>query len=322
MKLNSVSACAIALAACALLDSRQASAQVVYTNDFEATSAWNVNTGPATTDSFVDTSFDYSAVGIPAAPGGSGTRGLKAYANHSASVFGGVSASPTGQSFSGDYVVNFDMWANVNGPFPAGGSGSTMLATMGLDTSGTSPQWAGGVQDSIWFAATGDGNSSVDWRAYSPAASTGYTAPSGVFAAGTGTSPDARNQSHPYYASFGGNTAPAAQTTLYAQQTGTTLVGAAGMEWLPVEIRKSGGVVTWTVQGTLIATVLVSADTVNTGNNIFLGHGDTNTGSSGDANDAALLFSVYDNLSVTLIPEPTTLGLLAGAGVLALRRRK
>ena len=98
-----------------------------------------------------------------------GTRGLKLQANQSSGVFGGVSVSPNGQSFFGDYVLQFDWWENFNGPAPVGGSGSTQLGTFGVGTSGTSPQWPGGTQDSIWFGGTGDGNSSSDWRAYSPA---------------------------------------------------------------------------------------------------------------------------------------------------------
>jgi hypothetical protein len=196
------------------------------------------------------------------------------------------------------------------------------MSTFGVDTSGTTAQWPGGVQDSIWFGSTTDGNSSSDWRAYSPTAATSYTAPSGVYAAGTGTSPDARNNSHPYYAGFGGATPPAAQTALFPQQTGASVVGSSPFEWHEVEIVKSGGNVTWTVDGLLIATVPVAHDTVATGNNIFFGHSDTNTTSSTDVNDVNLLFTLIDNVVVT--PEPATLGMAAFGllGACALRRRR
>jgi hypothetical protein len=144
-----------------------------------------------------------------------------------------------------------------------------------------------------------------------------------VYAAGTGTSPDARNHNHPYYASFGGTTPPAAQTALFPQQTGASLVGSAPFEWHEVSIKRSGGNVTWTVDGLLIATVPVGADTVATGNNIFFGHSDTNATSSTDPNDGALLFTLIDNVRV-VVPEPSSMILcMAGLiGTMCLGRRR
>jgi hypothetical protein len=312
------------LVASAVLTAPSANAGVIFSDDFEvdSTANWTVNKGPATTDEAHNFFFDYSTVGIPAAPSGTGTRGLKMQANQSSGVFGGVSVSPNGGQFVHNYKVSFDWWANFNGPAPVGGSGSTQLSTFGIGTSGTTPQWPGGVQDSIWFGGTTDGNSSSDWRAYSPNAAgvTSYTAPSGVYAAGTGTSPDARNHSHPYYASFGGNTAPAAQTLLFPQQTGAALVGSAAFEWHQVVIEKLGANVTWTVDGTLIATVPAAHDSVLTGYNIFFGHADTNTSSSSDPNDVNLLFTLIDNVSV--VPEPSSMTLMGLSLVSLLVRGK
>lgn len=293
----------------------------IYSQDFEVdqTSNWTLNGGPS--DEAADFFFDYSSVGIPAAPSGAGTRGIKLQANQSSGIFGGASASPNGLVLpSGHAKVSFDWWANVNGPFPVGGSGSTQMSTFGVLTSGTNVQWPGGAQSSVWFAATGDGNSASDYRAYSSGpGATSYTAASGVYAAGTGTSPDARNQSHPYYASFGDVAAPAAQTALFPQQTGNTLVGAAGMEWHQVVLEYDATNVTWTVDGILIATVPLAGLTTS-GTNIFFGHSDTNATSSTDPNDTALLFTLIDNVVVT--PEPASLSALALGGVLLGRRRK
>lgn len=293
-----------------------ASAQLYQDNfDVDSSANWTINAGPS--DNALNFSFDYSAVGIPAAPNSGGTtRGLKIQANQSSGIFGGVSVSPTGQSFGGNYTVRFDWWANFNGPFPVGGSGSTMLSTFGIGTSGTVAQWPGGTQDSAWFAATGDGNSSSDWRAYSSAAATSYPDGSTVYAAaGAGN----RNHSHPYYAGLGNNTAPAAQLALYPQQTGTTLVGSAGMEWHEVEIDVNGMLARWSVDGLLIATIDLNTVTLG-GGNIFFGHSDTNATSSTDPEDVNLLFTLIDNVRV--VPEPTSLGLLGSAALLALRRRK
>jgi hypothetical protein len=290
----------------------------LFTDDFDEdhTAGWTVNQGPATTDSAANFFFDYSSAGIPSAPNSTGgsTRGLKLQANQSAGVFGGMSASPNGQNFAGNYKVKFDWWSNFNGPAPAGGSGSTQLSTFGVGTSGTVAQWPGGTQDSIWFAATGDGNSASDWRAYSPTAPTRYAdAAPGIYAAGTQAG--STNASDPYYAGFGSVSAPAAQMALFAQQTGTSLVGSSAFEWHQVVIGKSGANATWTVDGTLIATVPVADDTVATGDNIFFGHSDINATSSTDVNDVNLLFTLIDNVAV--VPEPAGL-LLLGMALAAL----
>lgn len=298
----------------------------LYQNDFETDTAlsWTVNKGPATTDEAHDFFFNYSNVGIPPAPhsGALGTRGMKLQANQSSGVFGGVSVSPTGESFTGDYELQFDWWSNFNGPAPVGGSGSTQLSTFGIGTSGTVAQWPGGVQDSVWFGGTTDGNSSQDWRAYSPTAPTSYVAGTAIsnpiFAAPFVSGFDNRNQDHPYYATFGANAAPAAQTALFPQQTGVTLVGSSPFEWHEVIIKNAGGLVTWTVDGTLIATVPKGDDTVATGNNIFFGHADTNATSSTDVNDVNLLFTLIDNVRV--VPEPSSLSLFA-LGLVALLPR-
>ncbi|QEG37355.1 PEP-CTERM sorting domain-containing protein [Bythopirellula goksoeyrii] len=270
--------------------------------DVDDTANWTVNNGPS--DEAHDIFFDYSTVGIPSAPNSAGTtRGMKLQANLTDGIFSGMSVSPNGQSFSGDYVVEFDAWANFNGPFPGGGSGSTNLATFGIGTTGTTAQWAGGVQDSVWFAATGDGGSSADWRAYSTAASTSYAEGDPIYAAASRNAPD------PYYAGFGNLASPAAQLGLFPQQTGNTQVGTFGMAWHEVSIKKLGTTATWSVDGTLIATIDLTTVTLG-GDNIFFGHSDINATSSSDANDAALLFTLIDNVNVDAIPEPASFALL------------
>jgi hypothetical protein len=293
-----------------------AMAAALYSENFEVdpTANWTVNNGPS--DEAHSFYFDYSSVGIPAAPSGTGTHGMKLQTNLTNGVFGGMSASPTGQSFSGDYTVKFDWWENFNGPAPAGGSGSTNLGTFGVGTSGTKAQWAGAVQDSVWFGATGDGGSTSDWRAYSPAAGTSYAANSGVYAA------NAVANTASYYSSFGGVSAPAAQLALYPQQTGTTVAGSTAFAWHLVEIAKADDVITWTVDGKLIATVNLATPTPITlgGGNIFFGRSDINATSSTDVNDSALLFTLIDNIVVT--PEPASLSLLVIGSLALLRRRR
>jgi hypothetical protein len=115
--------------------------------------------------------------------------------------------------------------------------------------------------------------------------------------------------------------APAAQLALFPQQTGTTLVGSSAMEWHDVLITKSGNFATWTVDGTLIATIDLNTVTLS-GTNIFFGHSDTNATSSTDPNDINLLFSLIDNVVVSVVPEPSALALFGLAGLGLLRRRR
>jgi hypothetical protein len=298
----------------------------LYIDNFEVdpTANWTMNGGPS--DESANFFFDYSTVGIPKAPNSAladGTRGMKLQANLSGGIFSGMSVSPNGQSFVGDYRVVFDWWSNFNGPFPAGGSGSTNLSTYGVGTAGTTAQWPGGAWDSVFFGATGDGGTTNDYRAYSngsggaPGAIWAET--SGVYAAGN--TAGVTNGSHAYYASLGGNSAPAAQLALYPQQTGATAAGAPGERWHQVVLSKTSTEVKWSVDGLLIATIPLSQAVTMGGNNILFGHSDINPGSSTDVNDVNLLFTLVDN--VVVVPEPGTfvLCVLGAIGGLLMRRR-
>jgi hypothetical protein len=294
-------------------------AQFFFENfEIDPSANWTLNNGPS--DAAANFFFDYSTVGIPKSPSSAladGTRGLKLQANLSNGIFSGMSVSPTGKSFTGNYKLRFDWWANFNGPFPAGGSGSTNLSTFGVGTSGTTPQWPGGVQDSVWFAATGDGGSTADWRAYSTAAGTSYPDGSPVYEFAT------RNHSNLFFTGFGGHAAPAAQLALFPQQSGSTFIGTAGMAWHDVVIEMSHDfeVVTWRVDGVLMATIDLNTVTLG-GSNVFFGHSDINATSSTDVNDGNLLFTLIDNIRV--VPEPSGLVLwaVAASALIASGRRK
>jgi hypothetical protein len=283
---------------------------VFYTADFEADVAplWRVNKANNTNGNLAYFSFDYSTVGIPAAPHSVGgtTRGLKLQANLSGGIFGGLSVSPIGKSFSGDYILSFDMWINFHGPLQEGGSGSSQVTGGGIGTAGTTAQWPGGLQDSVHFGATSDGGSSVDYRAYSSVAQTGYLPSSGVFAAGTSgpaPAPDSRDNADPYYSVFGGATAPAAQLALYPQQTGATTNGAIGMRWRSVVIAVTNGFASYSIDGLVIATVDLSTVTLS-GGNILLSQYDINLTSTTDINAPALHFGLFDNVQVAIPSVP------------------
>jgi hypothetical protein len=299
-------------------------AQVLYSQNFDIndTANWNVNSGPGVNSANIF--FDYSTVGIPSAPHSTGgtTLGVKLNANNTVAgqALGGVSISPIGQSFTGDYQVRFDMWANFIGPAPAGGSGSTQITGGGIGTSGTTANYAGAA-NGIWFAGTGDGNSAADYRVYTPAAPGSLASGNAVYAAPGG----AINNSAAFYTGlFPARTAPAAQITLYPSQSGSALAGSLGWAWHDVTINKVGNMVTWNIDGSLIASLDITTNGVLGGNNILLMQGDINATSSADANGTALNFGLFDNVVITTIPEPATcaLAVLGAAGLFLVRRRR
>jgi hypothetical protein len=269
--------------------------------------------------------FDYSTVGIPSAPHSVGgtTWGLRMQANTfgTAGAFpGGVSVATVGQSFTGDFRLRYDMWINFNGPLDVGGNGSTEITAGGFGTAGTSPQVAGGTIDSVLFGASGDGGSSADYRVYSPTAQSSYQDTSGVYAAGTTGSP--RNSSNAYYAGFGGETAPAEQLALFPGQTLATAVGAQGFAWRDVLVERTGDTVTWSIDGTVLATVPLAGMTLGGGDLVF-SQFDIQANASTDPTSADLQFGLIDNVRVEVIPEPTTLVLIGlGAAALALPARR
>lgn len=309
---------ALAIAVCAF--ARVTRAQILFSENFNVnnTASWTVN-DPRLSDIGVDFFYDYSLIGVPAAPNGSGTLGLKMTANNSGGVFSGFSVSPTGQSFSGNYQVSFDLWQNYVGPLGVGGSGSTQLSTFGIGTSGTTAFWPGAaIKESVTFAVSLDGGSASDYRAYSSAAPTSYASGNAVYLAPGG----AINNSAAYYAVFTPQSAPAAQVALFPGQTGTTDPGEASFLWRRVVIDVVDGFAEWSIDGLPIAKVDLSTVTLG-GGNILFGHTDSNATSSTDPNDSLLNVTLIDNIVVNAVPEPSSLALLVVGGLaLALRRRR
>lgn len=292
-------ATALAVAASAHL----ASAQVlVFSEDFEIDhsldNTWVTNVVGGYNP--VNIYFDYSSVGIPSAPNSGGsTRGLKLQANldPNVQVFpSGSSMSPAGFSIAQNFEMTWDWWLNYNGPLAAGGSGSTQLGGAGFGTAAVSAQ-VPTIIDSVFIGMSGDGaGTSADYRVYSPAFSASLQDASGVYAAGTVGS---RNNSHPYYqATFPPVAAPAAQLALYPQQSGQTSGGSAGMAWHAISLKKVGSIITYTIDGLLIATLDLSTNGALGGNNIVFGHFDINAGASTDPNSTNLAFSLVDNVKV------------------------
>jgi hypothetical protein len=322
----------------AIVGTQSGSAQTLFTENFDEDHSFNWLTFTSSVGTHsADFFFDYSTIGIPPAPHSTGgsTRGMKLQANTdpatqpppTPSVVTGISVSPFGGDFTGNYRLRFDMWLNFHGPLDVGGPGTTQVTGAGIGTAGVGVQIAGRTPDSVYFGATGDGGSSSDYRAYSPGSGAiGYQDDSGVFAA-----PDdplgirARNNTNAYYSSFGGETAPAAQIALFPEQTLATSPGAQGFAWREVVVEWLDTTITFSIDSLLIATVDTNTFSSVGGSNMLFNQFDINSNAAPTTTNAtSLLFGLIDNVLVEQIPEPATvsgvvLGLLA---ILSRRRRK
>jgi hypothetical protein len=281
------------------------SGAVLFSDDFDkdTTAAWAENKAHPD-DNLATFFYDYNADGIPPAPNsiGGSTRGLKLEANTGTGVFTGLSVSPLSQGFPDDYMLRFDMWINYNGPLNGGGTGSTLALTAGVGTAGATPQWPSATPDSVYFAVTGDGGAAADYRAYISAGAP-VSPTNNVYAAGLQAA--ANNNTDPYYAEFGRESAPPAQLAVQPEQTGATGVGTAGMAWRDAVIIKQGTNVTWFIDGLRIASVNTSA--LNLSSNIFVGYFDINATQTANQ---AMSFGLVDNvrvLSLAVTTQPATI---------------
>jgi len=266
--------------------------------DVDSSASWTINR--SSSDNRVVFGYDYTSIGVPVAPRTTnGTKkGLRLEANLTAGLTNALSVSPMGQAFPTNSRLHFDMWINVNGPLPGGGTGSTEALTAGLGTAGNRVQWnfGGANSDGVWFSVNGEGGASdtttgiSDFLAYKGTAL--QTIGSGYYAAGTGST--ARGSGDPYYLNVfpGGQTPPASQQSGYAQQTGAVNPGSVGFVWRDVVVSRNGATVEWFIDGLKIATVTGASLTAS---NIFVGYWDQFNSVSDNTN---LSFGLVDNLRV------------------------
>lgn len=335
---------AVALAGTIAAMAANASAAVLFSDAYDdAGSSGNYDT--VTSDaasSYATYGWDYLAnMGIPSAPrttDGS-TTGLKIVANDSVGT-AAIEAITlhTKNSFSGDYVVTFDAWLNVNGPFPLGGSGSTKFLTAGVGGNGTTNNQlissatnpaTSGVGG--WSAVDGDNGNGADYRFYK--GTTQQAPASNQFAAGNAA--NARNgETNPYYAGLGNVYVPdlPVQGGVGNQDGdpdedgypfGYTMPGAFGMKWQRVTLKVDvdggtlgGPKVEWYISGKLIGTF---QDGFTSDGRVTLGYVDY---TSNFADAPQYNFALIDNLQV--VPEPSSVALasLTALGLLAARRRR
>ncbi len=247
---------------------------VLFSEDFETdvSSQWDVifDSNNGVDDYMAEFNWNYANDLIPPAPGSNTTFGLMLAVNQDAEgSAAAVNVFPSGQSFSGNYAVRFNMFISLD---PQAG-GSTEHSIAGINHSGTAAVRHGVPGgDGVFFAVNGDGS---NLRNY-----TTYTYPTEGEAPAVDTPPI--DDFAPLF------TEPAFFPG-----------GSPSSAWVDVEIVQENGVISWYINGALIDQVTNPFG--YTEGNIMLGHND-------QYNSTGSLFNyvVFDNVEVVQLEGGAT----------------
>ncbi|CAD7694841.1 unnamed protein product [Ostreobium quekettii] len=217
-----VTECCIALSAALVCG--PASAQI-FTDGLSSGANWTVQQTPDASATF---GYDYSQDGLPAAPNGSDTIGLKFEVNNSAptgaeeiGAFTQVANLPT------EYTFRVDMWLNWAPDAGGVGSGTTEFLGASVGHLGDAP---GPFGASFFYSSEGDA-AATDYRLYKDDFQ--LQSESGEYA--LGTEAGSRDSSNPIiqeaFPSF-----DIAQAVPGQGATGTQPAGAGGFQWMTLNI--------------------------------------------------------------------------------------
>ena len=150
----------------------------LFSDNMSNGAAWTVNAFNGA-DASATFGYDYGTLaGIPAPPGGGDTIGLRLDGNTAADANpeGGITVTPTGLSFSGNYTFSFDVWIQWH----SGGGGTTEYAGGGVGYDGTDKNGDLGTGSGGYLQLVGDGSSTRDYRMYKTPASSSSPAGSTI----------------------------------------------------------------------------------------------------------------------------------------------
>jgi hypothetical protein len=307
----------------ALFASSAFAGTVLFTDGMSTGAGWTVS---GTTDSAHTWGYDYSADGIPAAPNGGDTFGLKLEANIVDGLAHEISASRSlaaaGYTPGAPYTVQTDIWAN----FELASGTSTEFAGAGGGHDGAT---AGRNGASLLY--TGDGGSVRDYRMYKDAGEQfiGSLQYNPAFATNNGGEPAIA-------AAFPG--IDVALATSGPQQIGLTDAGDGGFQWMTMLIEVDPSALGSGVTGDLgVASFTLTS--AASGSTLLIGTLDNSNGGTVVDMEGSLSmiygdlfaslsaapqfqFGLYDNVIVTEVPEPATALCLLGLGALAMIRRR
>jgi hypothetical protein len=324
-------------------------AQILYSDTFATDTSANYNvfqtTGASGNTANVTFAFNYSSLGVPAAPivngigNGTSQVGLRVQSDElqstTSDLIGAVSVVAKNVTLPAAYKLQVAVWGNYIG-------GTTINDAAGSNGT-TGPTVATGVKGATYSSATTNGAASEGgfladqirdptgsggtYRVYIGGVNQGNS--NGAFhvyaaSGGSDAATTAQMFSNAYYAStFPAVSAPTAQSSAATTQTGTTPVGTFGFAWHVVTVQDDGTNTTWSIDNLLIATI-PDTDYTRGGSTIALGDQDSNTGASTAANGPTYNFDLFSNLVVTTlaVPEPGSLSLVTMAGVAFLVRRR
>ncbi len=219
---------------------------------------------------------------IPAAPGSEEDEHralrLQVNANDATGAEAAVNVWPLHlPALRSNYLVSFDLW--INYPGNAGGNsstGSTQHALFGLGHTGQFLNWplADTGSDGVWFAVSGEGGDTKDYRAYR-----GQPGAAPLDLTGPGASMIAAN-----------NSALPFQQLFAAGKFETS--GSPGKNWVRMELHATNEAVLWFADGRLLAAVPNPHSNSGT---LMLGLADLFKSIANPAQDS---FALFDNLTV------------------------
>ena len=324
--------------------SAQVSAEVLFSDNLDSTNSaarWKVFAGyyqgGDTNDFSLQWGVDYSQLqyeyyasasatpdirSIPAPPHSDGsTLGLlvnvnkQVNADPNAREAFGLSLYPAGQSFSGDYVLKFDLFLNYDGYAGTDGD-TTQYATYGLNFAGDKVNWTSseidstfiagpGAQqsDGLWFMNSNDGFAQRNFRGLlgSPigGATLARTVPASSDPNGDSIFLDRDGDGIPdnVFATggpFSGDFAPYIQRVF--PQPASELRGTPGKSWIPVEVSQYKGVITWKMNGWTMASYTNS--TPYTSGDVMIGYADL---FNSVADPGGNTWALFDNVRVERI---------------------
>ena len=251
----------------------EAAAPVLFSDDFDTdkSAQWNVldAADSATSDFTIDWAFDYSKVNYtlalagktttnsipkaPSTPTGGASKAVRLQVNTKDVLAerAAVNLYAKDKTFQGDYSLRFDMWLNYNGS-QYGGTGSTVFGIFGINHLATQVNWAAATplpsSDGVWFAVTGEAGANGDYRAYEgdPTAT-----PLRLLGADAGFL-DRDGNGTTEFEPFPGAGTNFPLHLMFATPPFET-PGVPGKRWVKVEIRQIKHVLTWVMDGYVIA---------------------------------------------------------------------